>query len=136
MRLHYVTSGGQVRRALRPEQVDRFALAGDESAFDFDATTNAETAADVAASVAPFTVVGGQLRKNGVAVLLNADSPDVQDRNDFDSQLSAAATRLGQIKTAADAGLTNAQRDTAIGDLAVILRRTLKLVAQLRKLQR
>jgi hypothetical protein len=108
--------------------------AGATDIVSFDEDSNAALLSDFDFNCNPYTLVAGQLQKNGSPVAIAADTTAKQERADFDSQVAAAITRLGQIKTGADAGLTNSQRDAAIGDLAVILRRTLRLLNQLRPL--
>lgn len=81
-------------------------------------------------------IVAGVIQRSGSALAIAADSPDVAERKDFDAQIPTMITRVTAIKAAADAGFASAAaRDAAIGDIAQMLRRTLRIVNQLRKLQ-
>lgn len=103
---------------------------------EFDEATNPNLLASLNGQAAGFrwqdhTIVGGQIVRAGTPLVINPDGPDKQDRDGFRAALQTALARLQQIEMAAAGGLNNAQRDAAIGDLALILRRTLRRLALL-----
>lgn len=114
-------------------------IPADAEVVEFDETANAGLLDSLCGKNGfrwqDHSIVSGVIQRAGSPVSIAADSPDVADRKDFDAQVPAMLSRVAAIKTAADAGFANAAaRDAAIGDLAQMLRRTLRIVNQLRKI--
>lgn len=138
MKVHYDAAGTILRILDTPEWETRYPTppTGTAGTLTFDEVSNTATVADMRASLDGYTCPAGVLKKNGVNVTIQPDSPERADRADFDSQVTAALNRLDQIVTQSGSGLTNAQRDAAIGDLARVCRRLVKMAVQFRSLQR
>lgn len=119
-----------------PEEEVQAPIPGGSTAVEFDEETNAGLLRSLDGQEPGWrwqdhAISGGQIVRGGTPVAVNPDGQDKQDRDGFRAALQTALVRLQQIETAASGGLNNAQRDAAIGDLALILRRTLRRLALL-----
>jgi len=106
--------------------------------LEFDSATNAVLVNDLVNTVdsATWTLLTGVIRKNGVIQVRNPDSPayiqnkaDQQDRTDFSANMANHLATLESI--AAAPSFTNAQRDTALRNLAQGIRQDLRRLAVL-----
>lgn len=125
-------AAGKILRLCRTDAEESFhgPPAGFVGSVAFDESTNTAAVADLGANWQSHDCPAGVLRKNSVPVTINPDGQVKQDRDTYSQNVATALTRLQQIKSQADGGMTNAQRDLAIGDLAVILGRLVRKANQ------
>lgn len=123
----YRRSGGDIAHDAIP--------AGATNVTTFDDSTNAALLNDLARSTDPYSFVGGTLRKNGSAVTINADSAERQEQSDFDAAIAAAISDCDQI-IALSSPANATQLTSAVKNLAQQNKRILKMLRQLRNLQR
>lgn len=138
-RLYYHTSGALLRlNVTEADEAREGSPAGSAGFLEFDETTNAAALASLAGQSGgrwqDHTVTAGQLRRSGVLVPLQADSPERTERQDFDQAAAAYLADLQAYLAIADTA-TQAQVREQVKRLTQGQARIVRLLRQLRRLQ-